>query len=71
MANLARQEIRAGKFDSLLSRPGVREFRADLKKFALKRYGSYRGWAEKLCVHPDPAAFANLNFQLPQEDICA
>jgi len=60
MATNARPENRGARFEAMLSRPGVREFRALLKKLALKRYKTYRGLAEKLCVHPDPEMLEDL-----------
>lgn len=60
MNHSSRQEFRGGEHDHLIQRPGTREFRADLKKFGLKKYGSYRGWAEKLCIHPDQETLAAL-----------
>lgn len=38
----------------MLRRPGVREFRYDLKKYGLKKYGNYRNWAKNLCTEPEP-----------------
>ena len=60
MGDRASQEFRALRLGATLLRPGVREFRAPLKKFALKKYGSYRGWAERLCVDPNPKFLEDL-----------
>ena len=60
MSSSARQENRGARFDAMLSRPGVREFRGWVKRLALKRYKTYRGLAEKMCVHPDPNTLEDL-----------
>lgn len=60
MAQPSSRENRGAKIDAMLQRPQSREFRALLKKVALKRYKNYRGIAENLCVHPDPEYLEDL-----------
>lgn len=60
MPERSTQENRGAKFEAMLRRPGVREFRYILKKLALKRYRTYRGLAEKMCIHPDPELLEDL-----------